>query len=218
VRKIEIVFRHDAKRSDSSQRKAVFAVKLVDSIPFNDQFALVATRQVEVAHQAVARIVVVPVALIVHAGPAGVAISLAVFARITPSSVRHRPLLAWVLLFGLSVKTPWQLLRGAVQGSAWAPGRFAAAFSAWSCGNPGSEPLRRSSVGVQPVCEHDANRAAADQEAASRRYTPLRTTWQVVPAKAAGMRALPDEGAERYRWDSLFTRTEQMRQVEGPAY
>jgi predicted transcriptional regulator len=30
------------------------------------------------------------------------------------------------------VKTPWQCLRGAVQGSAEAPGRFAAAFSAWS--------------------------------------------------------------------------------------
>src|SRR4029077_1622731 len=39
VRKIEIVFRHDTKRADGSQRKAVFAVKLVDSIPVNDQFA-----------------------------------------------------------------------------------------------------------------------------------------------------------------------------------
>ena len=34
-----------------------------------------------------------------------------------------------MLLFGLSVKTPWQLLRGVVQGSGEAPGRFAAGFS-----------------------------------------------------------------------------------------
>jgi hypothetical protein len=94
VRKIEIVFRHDAKRADGSQRKAVLAVKLVDSIPVHDQFALVATRQVEVVHQAVARIVVVPVALIVHAWLFVVTVQLAVFARIIPSSVRHRSLLA----------------------------------------------------------------------------------------------------------------------------
>ena len=50
--------------------------------------------------------------LVVHARPPVVAITLGVFARIIPSSVRHRPLLAWVLLFGLSVKMPWQLLRG----------------------------------------------------------------------------------------------------------
>jgi hypothetical protein len=37
-----------------------------------------------------------------------------------------------VLPFGLSVKTPWQFLRGVIQGSAWAPERVAAAFSAWS--------------------------------------------------------------------------------------
>lgn len=41
-----------------------------------------------------------------------------------------------MLLFGLSVKTPWQLLRGVVQGGAEVPGRCAAAFRAWSYGNP----------------------------------------------------------------------------------
>ena len=50
----------------------------------------------------------------------------------------------------LSVKTPWQCLRGAVQGSAEAPGRVAATISAWSRGNPSSEPLRRSSGGSGP--------------------------------------------------------------------
>lgn len=39
-----------------------------------------------------------------------------------------------MLLFGLSVKTPWQCLQGAIQGSAEAPGRFAATISAWSVG------------------------------------------------------------------------------------
>jgi hypothetical protein len=45
---------------------------------------------------------------------------------------------AWALLraqlapVGWSVKTPWQCLRGVVQGSAEAPGRVAAAVSAWS--------------------------------------------------------------------------------------
>jgi hypothetical protein len=86
VRKIEIVFRHDAKRSDGSQRKAVLAVKLVDSIPVHDQFALVATRQVEVVHQAVARVVGVPVALVVHARTPIIA-----FAQIIPSWVVHEP-------------------------------------------------------------------------------------------------------------------------------
>ena len=47
-------------------------------------------------HQAVARIVVVPVAVVVHARALVAALPLAVVARITPSSVRHRPLLAWV--------------------------------------------------------------------------------------------------------------------------
>ena len=123
VRNIEIVFWHDPKRTDGGQCAAVFAVKLVDSIAVNDQFALVAARQVEVAHQAVARIVFIPVARVVHARPFVAGIPRVVFARITPSSIRHRSLLAWVLLFGLSVKTPWQLLRGVVQGGAEAPGR-----------------------------------------------------------------------------------------------
>jgi hypothetical protein len=81
-------------------------------------------------------VVVVAVAL-VHAQPFVAAVMLSVLARITPSSVGHCPLLARVLLFGSSVKTPWQLLRGVVQESAEAPGRMAAAFSVRGrVGNP----------------------------------------------------------------------------------
>jgi hypothetical protein len=129
---VEFLFGHNTEGADGGQRAAVLAVQLVDTITIYDQLALLASRQVEVVHQAVARIVVVPVTLIVHARPPVIAIPLNVFARITPSSVRHRPILAWVMVFGLSVKTPWQLLRGLVQGSAEAPGRLAAAFRAWS--------------------------------------------------------------------------------------
>jgi hypothetical protein len=78
----------------------------------------------------VARIVIIPVANVVHARP--FVIAIAVLARIIPSSVRHRPSFARVALVGLSVKTPWQYLRGAVQGSTEAPGRVAAAINAWS--------------------------------------------------------------------------------------
>ena len=88
---VEVLFGHDPEGADGGQRAAVLAVQLVDAIAINDQLALLAARQVEVVHQAVARIVVVPVTLVVHARPPVVAIPLAVFARITPSSVRHRP-------------------------------------------------------------------------------------------------------------------------------
>jgi hypothetical protein len=94
------------------------------------------------------------------------AISLAVFAPITPSNVRHRPLLAWVLLFGLSVKTPRQSLREVIQGSGEAPGRCAAAFSAWSCGNLGLRPLVRPSCGFGPR-RSDAHRDRSRPRTAS---------------------------------------------------
>ena len=175
---VEVLFGHDPEGADGGQRAAVLAVQLVDAITINDQLALLAARQVEVVHQAVARIVVVPVTLVVHARPPVVAIPLAVFARITPSSVRHRPLLAWVLLFGLSVKTPWQLLREVIQGSAEAPGRFAAAFRAWSCGNLGLRPLVRTSGGsVRDALTRIET--AADQELLQTLYAPRsrRASW-----------------------------------------
>ncbi len=77
-----------------------------------------------------------PIALVVHARPIVVAIPLAVLARIIPSSVRHRPSFARVALVGLSVKTPWQCLRGSIQGSAESPRRVSAAINAWSVGDP----------------------------------------------------------------------------------
>jgi len=51
----------------------------------------VAARQVEVVHQAVARIVIIPVTLVIHARAAVAAIRVVVLARIVPSSVRHEP-------------------------------------------------------------------------------------------------------------------------------
>ena len=154
---VEVLCGHDPEGADGSQRAAVLALQLVGAIAINDQLALLAARHVEVVHQAVARIVVVPVTLVEHARPPVVAAPLVVFARITPSSVRHRPLLAWVLLFGLSVKTPWQSLREVIQGSAEAPARAVAAFSAWSCENSGLRPLVRTSAGFGPL-RSDAQR------------------------------------------------------------
>jgi hypothetical protein len=92
VPNIEIVFRYDPKRADSGQRATVFAVEFVDSIPIDDQFPLVAARQVEVAHQTVAWIVLIPVARVVYARPVVAAIPRVEFARITPSSIGHRSL------------------------------------------------------------------------------------------------------------------------------
>ena len=82
-------------------------------------------------HQTVARVVVLPLALVVDAWSFVVAIPLTVFARITHRASDVAPSLLGALR-GLSVKTPWQLLRGVVQESAEAPGRVAAAVSAWS--------------------------------------------------------------------------------------
>jgi len=88
---VELVLGNDTEGADRGQCSAVLAVQFVDTVTIQDQLALLAARQVEVVHQAVARIVVVPVTLVVHARPPFVAIPLAVFARLTPSSIRHRP-------------------------------------------------------------------------------------------------------------------------------
>jgi hypothetical protein len=91
VRKIEIMFRHDPKRTDGRQRAAVFTVKLVNSVAVNDQLSPVAARLVEIAHQGFPRIVFIPVARVVNARPLVVGISGVVLPRIVPSSVGHRP-------------------------------------------------------------------------------------------------------------------------------
>ena len=64
---VEVVLGHDPKGADGGQRAAVLAVQLVDVVTDHDQLALLAARQIEVAHQALARVVVVAVAFVVHA-------------------------------------------------------------------------------------------------------------------------------------------------------
>jgi hypothetical protein len=61
----------------------------------------------------------------------------------------------------LSVKTPWQCLRGAVQGSAKAPGRVAAAISAWSLG---------TLLGALRATERGSDRCRTGWSAADRSY------------------------------------------------
>lgn len=63
---VEVVLGHDAERADGGQRAAVFAVQLVHAVAVHHECALVAARQVEVAHQPLAR-VVVAVPFVVHA-------------------------------------------------------------------------------------------------------------------------------------------------------
>jgi hypothetical protein len=101
------VFRHDPERTDGSQRAAVFAVELVDSIAVNDEFPLVTARQVQIAHQAIARSLVITVACVVHARQFVAEIPRIVLARIIPSSVGHRSSLGGAAA-GLSLKTSWQ--------------------------------------------------------------------------------------------------------------
>jgi hypothetical protein len=64
ARKIQVVFRHDPKRADGGKSPAVFAVQLVHSVAINNQFALVAARQVDIPHQRFPRIVILAVARI----------------------------------------------------------------------------------------------------------------------------------------------------------
>jgi hypothetical protein len=63
---VEVVLTHDAEGANGGQRAAVLAAQLVDAVTDRDQLALLAARQVEVAHQTLAR-VVVAVPFVVHA-------------------------------------------------------------------------------------------------------------------------------------------------------
>src|SRR5262249_39848485 len=160
MRKIEIVFRHDPKGADGGQRPAVLAVQAVHSVAVDDQFALIAAREVKVAHQRGPRIVLVPVARVVHARPFVAAIARV--AWIIPSSIGHgflRCMRSWVVREdALAVAA-----RGG-SGSAEAPGRVAAAFVAWSYGNHGSGPWAPD-CGFSPRGER-RSRAAVDQKTA----------------------------------------------------
>ena len=124
---VEVLFGHDAEGADRGKCAAVLAIQLVDAIAVDDQFARLATRQVKVVHQAVARIVVGPVTLVVHARTPIVA-----FAQVIPSGVVHRPSCVLLAVVRMCVKAPGQELRGAIQASPWRAGSKTAAPKAWS--------------------------------------------------------------------------------------
>jgi hypothetical protein len=63
---VQVVLGHDTKGVNGGQRAAVLAVQLVDAVADRDQLALLSSRQVEVAHRALAR-VIVAVPFVVHA-------------------------------------------------------------------------------------------------------------------------------------------------------
>jgi hypothetical protein len=122
---VEVVFGHHSERADGGQRTAVLAVQLVDTVPIDDQLTLLAAWQIEVANQSVARVVIVSVPVVVDAGAAIAAIQVVVLARIVPSGVRHRPSFgAQLAPVGLSVKTPWQCLRGVGSGKRRGAGAY----------------------------------------------------------------------------------------------
>jgi hypothetical protein len=87
VADVEIVLGHDTNGADDSQCSVVLAVQFVDTVTIKDQLALLAARDVEVAHQTVARVVIVPVALVVHARTPIIA-----FAEVVSSGVVHETL------------------------------------------------------------------------------------------------------------------------------
>ena len=74
---IEVMLGHDAKSTDGGQGAAIVAVQLVDAVAVDDQFALVAAWQVEVAHQAIARISTVSIAVLMHSRTAFAAFTVA---------------------------------------------------------------------------------------------------------------------------------------------
>jgi hypothetical protein len=123
----EFALWHNAERADHSECAAVLAIQLVDAVAVDDQFARLTARQVEVVHQPVARVVVGPVALVVHARTAVVA-----FAWVVPSRVVHKPSCVVLAVVRMCVKAPGQELRGAIQASPWRAGSKIAAPKAGS--------------------------------------------------------------------------------------
>jgi hypothetical protein len=53
---VEIVLGHDPKGANGGRRAAVLAVQFVDSVAVHNQLPVLAARQVQVVHQAVARL------------------------------------------------------------------------------------------------------------------------------------------------------------------
>lgn len=65
---VQVVLGHDSEGADGRQRAAVLAVQFVHPVAVDHQLALLAPREVEVARQPVARVQVVAVADVIHAG------------------------------------------------------------------------------------------------------------------------------------------------------
>ncbi len=107
---VEVVLRYDSKGADSGQRAAVVAVQLVHVVADHDQLALLAARQVEVAHETLTR-VIVAVPFVVHALAAAFP-SLTV-ARVI-SRIEHGCPPEWRCV-GCFVKAPGRLPRGRVR-------------------------------------------------------------------------------------------------------
>jgi len=82
----EVLLRHDTERANRRKHAAVLAIQLVDSVAVDHQLARVAARQVQVVHQAVARIMFRLVTLVVHARTPIVA-----FSHVIPSRIVHKP-------------------------------------------------------------------------------------------------------------------------------
>ena len=74
---IEVALGHDTKGADSGQGAAVLAVQVEHAVAVHDQLALVAPRQIEVAHQAIAQVTVVSVPVFVHSRTAVAAFTAA---------------------------------------------------------------------------------------------------------------------------------------------
>jgi hypothetical protein len=100
--------------------------------------------------KAVARIVVVAVALAVHARPFVADISLAVFARFIPSSVRHRSLLAWVLAVWVVREDALAVSARAGSGRRRSAGAFRRGVQGVVVLNLGSRSLRATVWWVRP--------------------------------------------------------------------
>jgi hypothetical protein len=81
----EVTLGDDSERADGRQGTAVFAIQFVDVLAVDHQLARVAARQVQVVHQAVARIVLA-VALVIDART-----PIITFAPVIPSGIVHSP-------------------------------------------------------------------------------------------------------------------------------
>ena len=164
---VEVLFGHHSERADGGERPAVLAIEFVNAVTINDQLALLAAWQVEVVHQGVARIVIVPVAVLIHARPFVIAIVLAVIARIVPSSVGHRALLcAQLAPVGLSVKDALAVSARGCSGKRRGAGACRRGDQRGVVWEPGSGPLRLPSGGSARV--HDNGGARSRPRTAAR--------------------------------------------------